>query len=231
MALLSELADRAQNAVDDASGGVYTQAVIEEWICEAIRDYNNYFRRTLTISQNIATDASTLTVSRLVREVLHVEYPSGNSPPTLLTRKSRYAADFYHAVDNFDFEPVGEYGATEDGGVSPYLIFSSNPTVSDGIVVLTRAIHDAELDSTDLVTVPDEHHHLLVLFVVWKALSERTASQSKYPDTTIRLIQQLKESARIAEADYRRAIALAQETAGSSAMTPAWVMDKHDRIY
>ena len=231
MALLSDVADRAQNAINDAGVGTWSQAVIEEWVTEAIRDYNNYFHRTLTISQSIASDASTLTLSRMVREILHVEYPAGNSPPTLLKRRSRYAADFYQRDDYFDFEPVGEYGVTEDGGVSPYLVFSNNPTVDDTIVVLTRAIHEAELDSDELVTIPDEHQHLLVLFVLWKAHSERTITQAQDPDTSIRMIQQMKEAAKMAEADYRRAIELAQQTAGASGWTPPWQMDSHDRIY
>jgi hypothetical protein len=231
MALVSALADRAQNAMNDAAAGTWSQTVVEEWICEAIRDYNLYFRRTATSISSIATSADTLSLPRLCREVLHVEYPANEDPPQYLTRKSRYAADFYDADDNFDFEPVGEYGQTLDGGVDPYLVFSQAPTVGEQISIFYVALHDAELDSSDLVTIPDEHHHLLILFVVWKAHSERVLTEAQDPDTTIRMINQMKQAAQMAEQDYRRAIKQAQQTAAQGGWTRPWQADTHDRIY
>jgi len=231
MAILSALADRAQNAINDAAAGVWSQNIIQEWVCEAIRDYNTYFRRTMTSSHSISSSSRTLTLSRLIREVLHVEYPANEDPPQYLTRKNRYAPDFYNSDDYWDFEPINEYGFTEDGGTSPYIVFSTAPTVGETVVVLSRALHDAELSSGSLVTVPDEHQHLLVLFVLWKAHSERTITEAQNPDTSIRLIQQMKTAAQMAEQDYRRAIKLAQQATAPGGWTPPWEVDTHDRIY
>lgn len=231
MAILSAVADRAQNALNDAAAGTWSQTIIEEWVCEAIRDYNLYFHRTVKAVSSIATSATTLTLSRLAREVLHVEYPYNETPPQYLTRKNRYAPDFYDSDDNFDFEPVGEYGTTDDGGTSPYLIFSSAPTVGEQIAVFYGALHTAELASGDQVSVPDEHQHLLVLFVLWKAHSERTITEAQDPDTTIRMINQMKQAAMAAEQDYRRAIKQALQAAAQGGWTPPWKMDTYDRIY
>jgi hypothetical protein len=232
MATVANIADRAQNAMNDAAAGTWSQAIVEEWICEGIRDYNLYFRRTVTESLSILNAVDTRTLSRLCREVIHVEYPTGDDPPTYLHRKNRYAADFYDADDNFDFEPVGEFGLKgEDVGNSPYLIFSFTLTAGETLTVLERAIHDAELDSGDQVTVPDEHQHLLILFTVWKAHSERVLTEAQNPDTTIRMINQMKQAAQMAEQDYRRAVKQAVETTAQGGWTAAWRMDKHDRIY
>lgn len=231
MATLQNLIDRLQNAINDISVDTWSEAILGEWLCDGIRDYNNYFRRTATAVYNPATSSETLNLSRLCREVLSVEYPTGNDPPDYLNRLPRFHPDFYDDDDNFAFEPVGEYGQTDDGGTNPFLIFSSAPTVGETITVVYRALHDAELDTGDLVTVPDEHQHMLILFGVWKAHTERTATQMQAPDTTIRMIQQMKEAARIAEADYRRAVQVALRMAAQGGWTQAWTMDTHDRIY
>ena len=231
MATLANIADRAQNALEDPSAATWTQALIEEWVCEAIRDYNLYFRRTATTAYNISSSSTTLTLSRLCRQVMSVEYPTGEDPPTYLTRMDRYHPDFYKRDDNYDFEPVDEYGQTEDGGYSPYLVFSEAPDTGETVTVIYRAIHDAELESSDLVTIPDEHQHLLVLFVTWKAFHEQAMDEAKNPDTTTRLVQQMNLTAIAAEENYRRAMKQAIQMTGAGGWTTPWKADEHDRIY
>ena len=232
MATLEDLADRAQNAIGDAGAGTWSQAVVEEWICEGIRDYGMYFRRTVTEVLQITTENDSREVSRFCREVIHVEYPTGDDPPTYLKRKSRYAPDFYDTEDHFDFEPTDQYGHTDEvNATSPYLVFSFTLDSDETLTVLERCIFDAELESGDSITIPDEHMHLLILFVVWKAHSERAVTEAANPDSSIRMLQQMKEAARIAEADYRRALDQAQVMAGMGGWTPPWKADGHDRIY
>lgn len=233
MATLEEVADRAQNAINDANAGTWSQTIIEEWVCEGIRDYNSYFHRTTEDSYPITSNASTLSLGNLVREVISVEYPTGDSPPTYLNRLSRYHPDFYKRDDNYDFEPVNEWGESVllSAGTAPYLVFSSDVASGETVTVTTRSIHDPALLNSELVTVPDEHQHLLILFVLWKAHSERTISEAQDPDTTIRMIHQMKLAAQAAEQDYRRAVAATQEMAALGGWVIPWKVDDYDRIY
>lgn len=231
MATVANIADRAQNALEDAGAATWSQSLIEEWVCEAIRDYNLYFRRTASTAYIITSSSRSLSLHRFCREVMSVEYPTGEDPPTYLNRMNRYHPDFYKRDDNYDFEPVNEYGYTVSGGTSPYLIFSAAPDTGETVTVLYRAIHDAELEAGGLVTVPDEHQHLLVLFVTWKAFHEQAMDEAKNPDTTTRLVQQMNLTAIAAEENYRRAMKQALQMSGAGGWTPPWKADGYDRIY
>jgi hypothetical protein len=233
MADLSDIADRAQNAINDAGASTWPQAIIEEWVTEAIRDYNSYFRHTVTQNVVMASTGRTVDLSQNTREVLSVEYPRDEDPPQYYPRMNRYHPDFYKNDTNFDFEPVNEWGESVllEAGTDPHLIFSADIDESETIRVVSRNIHETNLLSGTLVTVPDEHQHLLILFVVWKAHSERTITEAQNPDTSIRLINQMKQAAMMAEQDYRRAIKLAQHNAAEGGWTVPWAADGYDRIY
>jgi hypothetical protein len=231
MASLEDVANRAQNALNDAGAATWSQSIIEEWVREAIRDYNSYFRRTTTENVTMPSTTNTVDVSPLAREVLAVEYPKDQDSPIYLNRMNRFHPDFYKNSTNFDFEPVNEWGQTEDGGYDPYLTFSTDLASGQQLRVTERAIHDSDLASADLVTIPDEHQHLLILFVLWKAHSERTITEAQDPDTTIRMINQMKQAAQMAEQDYRRAISQALKNTAQGGWTLPWKSDTHDRIY
>jgi hypothetical protein len=221
---LSALADRAQTAMNDAAAGTWPQATIEEWLNEAIRDYSLHFPRLQSTTLNCVAGQHNYTLPADFLAVHLVEYPVGEDPPEYLARGSRARQDFWDAEGYYDVEVSGEATAGT-------LWISEDPTVGETIELSYLATHDHALAANGTLTVPGHHEHLLILFVVWRAWTERQATEQADPDHTSTVLDAHRRSTDSAEAIYRRAVKLAKTGASPSGYTGPWAADPYDRIY
>jgi hypothetical protein len=227
MATLAHIADRAQNALNDAGAATWAQATVEEWVLEAIRDYSTHFHRIRTDDISTVADQHNYDLNEDFVGVLRVEYPVGEDPPQYLKRMDHRHPDFFSHGNRYDIQPATG-GSRTAGGV---LWISDEPDGVDTIQVLYNADHDTSLGSSDSITVPDHHEHLLILFVVWKALAELVATEAQSPDTTIDLLNQLRAQAQAARGDYETHLRRTVEQQSDGGWAGPWPVDKYDRIY
>lgn len=224
MTTLAALADRCQNALSDAGGATWSQAIVEEWVIEAIRDYSNHFPRTKTASISCVTNDRAYNLPADFIAALSIEYPTGEDPPTYLERRP-YAAEFW------DLEGFYDIIYRDDASSQPELWISEEPTTGETIAVEYQAIHDITIASSGTITVPAQHEPLLVAYVIWKAWTEQLAEETRSPTSgSSLLLSQLNENARTAWNTYADHIEHAQRAAGRSALIH-WKMDQHDRVY
>jgi hypothetical protein len=235
--VLYEIADRAQLALGDALAATWPQATVEAWLLEAIRDYSQHFKRTRATSRTLTTAEAGQHSFDLPNDfigMIAVEYPGDQDPPVYLERLSRRnpafwgQAGFYdiETTSDADWDPVGD-----DLENPPMLWISDEVEAAKKIAFTYTATHDATITAEDQCTVPDEHQHLLIKFVVWQAMVEREAVEAQSPDTTIRMLQQFKLATQAAESAYRSALADAKKTLSGGGYTGPWKSDVYDPIY
>jgi hypothetical protein len=167
------------------------------------------------------------------RGVISVSYPYasialGNEPP-YLTRLSRRDPRFWSSDDFYDVEEFA------DASDPAQIWISASPADDEYIRVHYSALYP--ITAADLpsglfaLALPTEHEPIIMAFVTWRAHQERLATEAQNPDTTIRMLQQMKLAVQATEFSYRQSLrrAIAAQAAGGP--TGPWEADDYDRIY
>jgi hypothetical protein len=225
MPTLSEIADRAQNVLADSAAGTWPQATVEEWIKDAIKEYSASFPRQLGDTISTTADTHSYSLPSDFLEMVLVEYPTDEDPPEYLNRLNRRDPRFWASDDFYDLEHKRD--ALTDGKIW----ISDDPDGTETITLTYLGHHDYSLASNDSITIPAEHEHLLILWVVWRAHQEREADELQNPDTTIRMLHQMKLATEAAERAYYKALNEAKGARSDGGWTVPWKIDDHDRIY
>jgi hypothetical protein len=234
MTTFNTLLARAQSAISDKGGAVWETAVVTEWVRDAIRDYSQHFKRTVTVAFELSgqTGQHTFDLPADFISMIQVEYPTGEDPPTYLLRLNRRNPRFWTAAGFYDVEITNDAATTDSVPDNPATFWISDEVVDGETMTWTyTANHDPTVTTTYHITVPAEHEPLLIAYVVWQALLERLAKEAQSPETSIGLFDQYATAAELAEAEYRRALAAAQGEKSASGWTGPWQMDVHDPIY
>jgi hypothetical protein len=224
-ATLADLADRAANAIADADAGTWPAATLQEWCVEAIREYSNRFPRTCSTTIDCTTADHSYDLPDDFLNALAVEYPAGQDPPCYLKHLSRKHPAFWGTPGYYDIDPSGQ--ANADG----VLYISDSPTTGEDIGLIYLATHDLTIVDTDAVTVPDQHQHVLILYVVWKAQMERLMNQVASPDSTMGILNSLQNAAKKAEFAYTYAMQALETHHTPGGYTGPWRADAYDPIY
>jgi len=225
MTTLAQLADRAQNAISDAAAATWSQALIEEWCNEAIRDYTNYFTRQIEDTIAAVTDDRKYDLPSGFRAMIQVEYPDAQSTPEYLSPRSHTESGFWDSSGYYSIISHQSIGTPDE------LWISEKPTTGETIRFIYEASHNYILTSGNTVTVPAHHEHLLILFVVWKAWLERTGKEEVDTQTTTLELSQYQANTNAAEKSYNTALAAAKKNEYQTSQHATWKMDEWDRIY
>lgn len=233
MTTLAQLADRAQNALSDAAAGTWAQATVEEWILDGIRDYSNHFSLTYRSTINCTANTRAYSLPDTYRDVILVEYPVGEDPPEYLERRPVHHPDFWDRDGYYDIllQSAPGLGVPTGGVADSTLYISEKPSAGESIYVTYTGPHNTDLDSDDVLSLPDEHEPIIIAFVLWRACQERHNLEAQSPDTTIRMLHQFKLSAQAAETAYRAAIQEAKGQDAPGGWVGPWKLDDADRIY
>jgi hypothetical protein len=229
MTTLAEITARAQNAIGDAAGATWSDAKVEEWIIEAIRDYSVHFPRT--VQDTLVKSVTPTYVYSLPADFLGmvcVEFPEGEDPPRYLKRRSYLDPGFWDSDEYYDVEP------TRDAAEPAKLHMSALPDTEEDIAITYTTYHAVLIpeddDDTD-ITVPEHHEHLLILFVVWKAAAERVLTDQADPNSFPALLASMRLVTSNARDAYNDALRQAEKQEAPGGWTGPWRSDEHDRIY
>lgn len=228
MTTLADIADRCQDALADAAAGTWSQNLVEDWVVEAIRSYSNSFPQ-LGLQQSITTTADTRKYDLEVdfTQVISVEYPVGEDPPEYLIRRDYLHPNFWTEAGYFD---IVNNMATYDADVRMEIWISEKPAADEYIKVHYYANHTLPTASGDKVTVPDEHQHLLVQFVVWQAWRALTSAEMQDPTSNSSLLMaQMNQNMRDARRDYYRQLDILRSQMAEGGIAGVWT--DADRIY
>ena len=235
MTTLTQFIAASRNFLGDP-GGVspwFSDAKITQWIQNAINNYSIHFPRLMNVTIDASAGIAVYELADDIRSMISVEYqPLGSSddPPVYLQRLSRFDPAFPVTPNCYDWVKRDE----STGTTQPSSIFLSTPTAAaaDTYEYYYTADHFVVSAGADVITVPDRHHHLLMMYIRWHSLMNMSLVVKKSDIRTL-----YASSMPTSEVDIRRAkeaydkmLADAKAAEGASGSVH-WGMDKHDRVY
>jgi hypothetical protein len=232
MTTVAQLADRCQLALSDSGAGTWPQATVEDWVCDAVREYSQHFPRILTTHVDTiggTPDHYTLLPEDFL-EIVSVEFPLGEDPPVYLQHRSMHHPEFWDRDGYYDVLRSDQIYSALDTDTYNKIVWSRVPLATEGYKIRYQAAHSAT-SASDPITIRTDHQPILVLFVIWRALKERQAKEAANPDTTSRYLNQLVYAATQAEQEYRRALDRAINSRSDSGWAGPWRADIYDPIY
>jgi hypothetical protein len=185
MTTLQTLIDECEADLADGGNVYWTAADVERWLRDGIKDYSEHFPRTLTTTLLTVADDRTYDLPANCREVLAVEFPSGQTPPVFLQRRPYNHPQFWQENGYYDFV------ARLDDSDAPELWVSESPAgsmVGQTITVYYLGEHDAAIATGGTVTVPGRHQPILRAYVLWQAAGQRKAMQEANPTSNSSLL-------------------------------------------
>lgn len=201
-ALLAE----CRAALDDAGQSpAWSDAELLLFLNEAIREYSQHLPRVAETRLAAVAGARRYALPADARAVLSVEYPEGREPAVYLTRLAYKSRRFATSPAGYDFLPRHDLTA------APALLLSFDPAAGQtpaGEILLVRHTrpHAAVAAAGDSLTVPAEHHHVLLGYVLFAAARQLQAAEQANPTGGSLLMAQLAANARRHELSYLNAL-------------------------
>ncbi len=223
---LASIEQECANLIGDPSYATFTQLQIDDWINQAIRDLSIHFPRLSTYQIDATAGAHTYDLESYIKGVISVEYPTGQTPPRYLQRRSYTDPRFYLQPGYYDFLKY----QTSTSTLPPVLYISDLTLAGQHIDIICAIDHAPLLDSGDECTVLERHYHLIGLFVRWKAISERSTHESMDPSPLAMRASLMENAAQKAETAYKDALARAISAEADSGQA-SWKMDRFDGRY
>jgi hypothetical protein len=223
----SKVLDHCLIAMGDTAGATWSRTLtIWPWVQEAVLNFP-ILRPMLDDHTNGASIVYSYAANTDFREVISVEYPISQQPPTLLVRKNRLDPDFWDAAGYYDIDHDYSTGS----GWTVY--------VSGGVAALAHikmqylANHDTTItdDSVDVWSIPDQYEGIIIAYVLAKGYRERLSKYMQDPTAHTSLIMQMTTMVDKAEENYRELAQAAHARLADSKITPNVAVDKFDRVY
>jgi len=194
------LIDLAQTALDDAGATTWSEAEVLAWLNEGIREYSQHLPRELSAEIAAVADTREYALPWNTLAVHSVEYPADEQPPVYLLRISyqslRWASGRYY-----------DFLSRLDLTTAPQLWLSFAPAAGETIRVRYQAPHAYTLAANEYVTMPSEHHHVLVGYVLYAAARQLQQAEQAHPtNNSSLLMSQLASNTRRLELAYLNAL-------------------------
>ena len=213
-------------SLGDSTAATWSRTdVIWPWCIEAMMAFP-ILRPMVDDHTNGAAKVYSYELATDFREVISVEYPISQQPPTYLSRKNRLDPNFY---DQEGFYDIDHDYATGKGW---YCYVSSGVAALAHIKMQYLANHSTDVDDVNkLITIPDEYENILIAYVVAKAYRERLGAYMQDPTAHTSIIQQMTDMVNKADLNYQQLVLRAQEKLAESRTSPHFASDKYDRVY
>lgn len=225
MTTLAQMISRSRNALSDPDEETWSDALLEEWLRDAVRDYSRYIPRVLPENQNfISPPYNAFDPPFSFQAIVSMRHYTGTEYE-FVVRKDWHSEEFQNGSGKF-YHVRKRSAADESDRIE--LSFDVDDYPAEYIQFDYLSDHEWLLDSPDyILTVIERDEPILVQYVTWRAWLERSSLEARNPDSTTLLLSTHATNADKAERAYRRMINDAiklQNTATSN--TIHWKMDK-----
>ena len=182
MTTLQQLIDRCEAQLADSGNATFSAADIEQWVRDAIQDYSQHFPRQSTETLNMSTGTCEYSLDITTQFVLYVEYPDGKDPRQYLRRRNVLQPNFWTVEGNYHVE------YPNDPAAAPTLTVSSQVATGEDAIVTYLHPHEDPATTATTITVPVQHEHLLVHYVLWRAVLQLKAAEEAAPTSNSSLL-------------------------------------------
>lgn len=227
MTTLAQMISRSRNALSDPDEETWSDALLEEWLRDAVRDYSRYIPRALPENQNFSSapfnQFNPPFAFQAIVSMRH--YYNSGADYRFVTRKDWHDLAFQDG-SGYYYHVRKRSDANETDLIM--LSFDVAETPAEYIQFDYLADHEWLFDNPDyILSVIERDEPILIQYVIWRAWLERSSLEARNPDSTTLLLSTHATNADKAERAYRRMIKDAielQNTATSN--TARWKMDK-----
>ncbi len=197
----------------------FSDLQINQWIVDAIAEYSLAFPRLLegSIPAVDGVHAYSLAAYPEMHAILRVEYPYGCQPPVYLERRKENDSRGFYGANLYDLK------ALPSGGT--HLLIGAQPQSGSTIAVTYSADHDYPDADGDVLSVPDRHLELLVLFVRLAAYQEQLAVVSADDSASAYLLANLSLNVNRVEKEYKARLQEYQRASAPGSEVVAWAME------
>lgn len=179
---LQNLIDRTQELLDDAAAATWSETALGQWLNDAIRDYSlHHHRQTATTITTSAADHKYDLPANFI-DPIAVEYPTGEDPPKYLQQRPFTHPHFWGQDGYFDI-----IHRHEDQDYSEIWI-SQSPAAAETITIEYNAHHDFALSVSGYITVPAQHHHILIAYALWQSSLNLQLAEQQSPTSNSSLL-------------------------------------------
>jgi hypothetical protein len=193
-----ELINDVRAALGD--GAPWSDAELLGFLAEGVREYSQHRPRLGQASLTAEAGAVRYALPGDATAVLSVEYPAGAEPPSYIMRLGHKSRRF---TDGRHYDVVW----TRDLSDPPRLLLSFEPEDEETIAVRYVRPHDSDLSAGSNLTVPAEHHHVLLAYVLFAAARQLQSREQAAPTNNSGLLMsQLASNARRLELAYLQAL-------------------------
>jgi len=196
-ALLAE----CRAALDDAGQSpAWSDAELLLFLNEAIREYSQHLPRVAETRLAAVAGVRRYGLPADTRAVLSVEYPEGREPAVYLTRLAYKSRRFATSPAGYDFLPRHDLTA------APALLLSFDPAAGETLAARITRPHAPVAAAADPLTVPADHHHVLVQYALFAAARQLQAREQASAAGNALLMGQLAANVRRHELSYLQAL-------------------------
>ncbi len=194
------LADCRAALADAGDTPAWSDAELLIFLNEAIREYSQHLPRVAETRLAAVAGVRRYALPADTRALLSVEYPEGRDPAVYLTRLAHKSRRFGQNSSAYDFLPRHDLTA------APSLLLSFDPAAGETLVVRHTQPHASAATANDDLTVPADHHHVLLGYVLFAAARQLQAAEQANPTGGSLMMAQLAANARRHELAYLNAL-------------------------
>jgi hypothetical protein len=193
------LIEASRAALGDG-GSTWSDDELLGFLAEGVREYSQHRPRLGEASLATVAGAMRYALPGDATAVLSVEYPGGAEPPSYIKHRRRKSRGF---SDGRHYDAL----LTRDLTNPPALLLSFETADDETIAVRYLHPHDSDLSAESNLTVPAEHHHVLLAYVLFAAARQLQNKEQAAPTNNSGLLMaQLASNTRRLELAYLQAL-------------------------
>lgn len=194
------LAECRAALADAGEAPTWSDAELLVFLNDAIREYSQHLPRLAETRLAAVAGQRRYALPADALAVLSAEYPADREPAAYLTHYSYKSRRFALSPAAYDLLPRHDLSA------APSLLLSFDPAPGESLAVRHTRPHAAPAATTEYLTVPAEHHHVLTQYVMFAAARQLTAAEQANPTGGSLLMGQLAANTRRHELAYLNAL-------------------------
>ena len=201
----------------------WSNETLKAWVKDGVRDYAKYFPQVAEFAGDATTGTYQYDFDATVMDIIEVEYPTGDDPPTYPLTMNHLAPGFFDGGESV--VDVVVYPGEDQAE-----LWLSDPVTGSSFNVKYHTAHAWTADGTDFTTeIPDFHRPIIVQYVTWQCWREMaTIQKEKGQEKEYSFLYQRM----VKEQDhYWSLLQMAMNSRPSESRVVKWTMDKYDSIY
>ncbi len=169
-----ELTSDARVALDDGAAAAWSDAELLSFLAEAVREYSQHLPRVGEVNLIAAAQQRRYALPWDAAAIIAVEYPVGEEPPAYLTRRP-------HKSPRFEGGRHYDVWLSHDLTRPPELLLGFDPDAGQALTARYLHPHDSDLTADTYLTVPADHHHVLIQYILFAAARQLQAREQAAP--------------------------------------------------